>query len=219
MDEARASLSTEQKLAKITRERDAPTSLERWEKRRVLEEERAKRRDVGLSSSPLEYGEDGAFVERKRQDFWTEEELVRFWRTLEECVGLGKWGWGVRVFREKVVEDDVDGTWPPHGALLLSSSSPASAAATSEAERERRVLLKVTTWGEVIPHIWIMLWLMSDKLTAYIPMEWRAGDGSVGVKMSGYRRKHGVLGDWVYKGPAGEKGIWGIAETKADGAE
>jgi hypothetical protein len=52
---------------------------------------------------------------------------------------------------------------------------------------------------------------MSDKLTAYIPMEWRAGDNSMVIKMSGYRRKHGVLGDWVYKGPAGEKGIWGIA--------
>ena len=215
VDQARAGLSTEQRLAKITKERDAPTSLERWEKRRVLEAERTKRRDVGLSSSPLEYGEDGAFVERKRQDFWTEEELVRFWRTLEECVGLGKWGWGIRVFREEVIEDDEDETRPRHG-VLLSSSSPASAAAISEAERERRVLLKVTTWGEVIPHIWIMLWLMSDKLTAYIPMEWRAGDGSVVVRMSGYRRKHGVLEDWVYKGPPGEKGIWGIAETRAN---
>ena len=137
----------------------------------MLEAERKKRRNLGLSSSPLEYGEDGEFVERKRKDFWTEEELMRFWRTLEECVGEGKWGWGIRVFREELTEEDGDVTTPQDGFL---SSSPAG---ENGAEKDRHVLLKVTTWGEVIPHIWILLWLMSDKLTAYIPMEWRAGDG------------------------------------------
>ena len=209
----------------MTKERDAPTSRERWEKRRVLEAARTKRRDAGLSSSPLEYAEGGTFVERRRRDFWTEEEFVRVWEVLEECVGKGKWGWGVRVFREDMeeeyglVQEDETKTPQKGSSAGVLSFSPASDATKSEAtERQRRVLLKVTTWGEVIPHIWIMLWLMSDKLTAHIPMEWRAGDGSVVVKMSGYRRKHGVLGDWVHKGPEGEKGIWGIAETNTDGA-
>jgi hypothetical protein len=218
VDEARAEMPRDQKLAKITKQRDAPTSKERWEKRRMLEAARTERRDVGLSSSPLEYGEDGEFVERKRQDFWTQEEFVGFWGTLEECVGQGKWGWGVRVFREELTENG-DGRRDKQRGGLPSSSPGGEAvrAVGAEGEGERRVLLKVTTWGEVIPHIWILLWLMSDKLTAYIPMEWRAGDDSVVVKMSGYRRKHGVLGKWVYKGPAGEKGIWGIAEADATG--
>ena len=202
----------DQKLGKITKQRDAPTSKERWEKRGLSEEARTRRRDLGLSSSPLEYGEYGEFLERKRQDIWTEEEFVRFWGNLEECVGEGKWGWGVKVFREECTEE-ADEVRKPHDDL--PSSPPKSDAVKAERERERRVLLKVTTWGELIPHIWILLWLMSDKLTAYIPMEWRAGDDGVVVKMSGYRRKHGIRGEWVYKGPEGERGVWGITEAKA----
>jgi hypothetical protein len=216
VDEARVETPRDQKLAKITKSGDAPTSKEQWEKRRVLEAERTKRRDMGLSSSPFEYGEGGQFVERKRQDFWTEEEFVRFWGTLEECVGDGKWGWGIRVFREELA-DDGNNTGKQRGDL--PSPLRADDAVGAERGRERRVLLKVTTWGEVIPHIWILLWLMSDKLTAYIPMEWWAGDDSVVVKMSGYRRKRGVLREWVHKGPAGEQGIWGIARADAIGDE
>jgi len=212
VDEARTEMPRDQKLANITKQRDAPTSKERWQKRRLSEEARTRRRDLGLSSSPLEYGEYGEFLERKRQDMWTEEEFVRFWGNLEECVGEGKWGWGVKVFREEYT-GEADEARKLHDGL--PSSLPEADAVKAERERERRVLLKVTTWGELIPHIWILLWLMSDKLTAYIPMEWRAGDDSVIVKMSGHRRKHGILGEWVYKGPEGERGVWGIAEAKA----
>jgi hypothetical protein len=212
VDEARAEIPRDQQLAKTTKQRDAPTSKERWGKRRLSEDARTRRRDLDLSINPLVYGEYGEFLERKRQDMWTEEEFVRFWRNLEECVGEGKWGWGVKVFREECTEE-ADEVKKPHDDL--PSSPPEADAIGVERERERRVLLKVTTWGELIPHIWILLWLMSDKLTAYIPMEWRAGDDSVVVKMSGYRRKHGILGEWVYKGPEGERGVWGIAEAKA----
>jgi hypothetical protein len=212
VDAARIEIPREQKLAKATKERDELRSMDLWEKRSVLEEAKAKRRRMGLSSSPLQYGEDGQFVERNRQDFWTEEEFVRFWKTLEECIEDGKWGWGIRVYRKELTEDGDDETGKQCDGL---QSSPAAGEAIAGEEKERCVLLKVTTWGEVIPHIWILLWLMSDKLTAYIPMEWRAGDDSVVVQMSGYRRKHGVLAEWVCKGPAGEKGIWGIAEAEA----
>ena len=212
VDEARTEIPRDQKLAKIMKQRDTPTSKERWERTRLSEEARTRRRDLGLSSSPPEYGEYGGFMERKRQDMWTEEEFVRFWGNLEECVGEGKWGWGVKVFREEY-PGEADEARKPHEDL--PSSLPEADAFRAERERERRVLLKVTTWGELIPHIWILLWLMSDKLTAYIPMEWRAGDDSVVVKMSGHRRKHGILGEWVYKGPEGERGVWGIAEAKA----
>ena len=47
-------------------------------------------------------------------------------------------------------------------------------------QTERKFLLKVYTWGEVIPHMWLWMWVISNKLTAYIPMEWRAGDDNVG---------------------------------------
>jgi hypothetical protein len=212
VDEARTEVLRDQKLAKITKQHDAPTRKEKWEKKRLSEETRIRGRDLGLGGGPPEYGEYGELLERKRQDMWTEEEFVRFWGNLEECVGEGKWGWGVKVFREEYTEE-ADEVRKPHDDL--PSSPPGADAVRAEREKERRVLLKVTTWGELIPHIWILLWLMSDKLTAYIPMEWRAGDDSIVVKMSGHRRKHGILGEWVYKGPEGERGVWGIAGAKA----
>src|SRR5436305_587677 len=47
VDEARTEMPRDQKLANITKQRDAPTSKERWQKRRLSEEARTRRRDLG----------------------------------------------------------------------------------------------------------------------------------------------------------------------------
>ncbi|KAI1613859.1 hypothetical protein EDD36DRAFT_209161 [Exophiala viscosa] len=71
--------------------------------------------------------------------------------------------------------------------------------------------IRIFTWGEVLGHIWLVLWVLSDKATGRIYMHWVAGDGSVIVKMSG--AKHKDHRTWIKKGPAkGEGGVWGIAE-------
>ncbi len=190
----------EDKAIKMARIRDGLTVGESLAKVRSIRAEEARRRALGLSSSPIEYDEAGQTIERKRCDMWTEAEFLDFWNILAMGIGSGNCGWGVSVYREDLAE-------PPRPPS--SSPTPTEVEETT-APRERKLLLKVYTWGEVIPHMWLWMWVISNKLTTYIPMEWWAGDGSVLVRMSGYRRRHGVLGDWVYKGPAGEKGTWGI---------
>ena len=160
---------------------------------------RSARRQAGLSSSPVPYldegkdqglnadpeGKERRFVERRRQDYWTEVEVIEFWRKCTKSIGeLGRAGWGVSVYREG---------------------------------EEENVLIKIFCWGEVLGHVWILLWVLSEKLVSYVPMEWGDGDGEVVVRMSGYRRKHGVLGPWIEKGLVGEgkgneKGVWGIGK-------
>jgi len=72
--------------------------------------------------------------------------------------------------------------------------------------------IRLFTWGELLGHLWLVLWVLSDKLTGGISMQWIAGDNVAVVKMSGGKNKEGKLGPWIRKGPAGEGGVWGIAE-------
>jgi hypothetical protein len=70
--------------------------------------------------------------------------------------------------------------------------------------------VRLFTWGETVGHIWLVLWVLSEKLTGCVPMEWISGDGTVIVKMSGQKHSHGILGPWRRKGEEGERGVWGV---------
>ena len=124
----------------------------------------------------------------KRRDLWTEDEFLGFWDVLTKYVEDGKAGHGLSVAKDWDCE-----------ALTPARSSPIYAR------------IRVYTWGEVVGHIWIALWVLSDKRTAYVPMEWLSADGSMVVKMSGSRQRGGKLGPWVLKRSPGGKGSWGVA--------
>jgi hypothetical protein len=81
-----------------------------------------------------------------------------------------------------------------------------------EAKGETLWTIRLFTWGELVGHLWLVLWVLSDKLTADIAMQWIAGDNAAVVKMSGGKNKEGRLGAWLRKGPAGEGGVYGIAK-------
>ncbi|KAK4945250.1 hypothetical protein LTR10_015409 [Elasticomyces elasticus] len=71
--------------------------------------------------------------------------------------------------------------------------------------------IRIFTWGEVLGHIWLALWVLSDKAIGRICMHWIAGDETVIVKMLGGKNRDKAF--WVRKGPAkGEGGVWGMAE-------
>lgn len=72
--------------------------------------------------------------------------------------------------------------------------------------------MRIFTWGEVIGHIYLAIWLCSAKLATRIRMKWVDGKGLTVVEMSGKKKFTGKLPPWVRKGPAGEDGSWGIAE-------
>lgn len=90
---------------------------------------------------------------------WTEAEFQDFWRNMSRLVRQGKCGWGCRLVKE----------------------------ADHEASTETGQMWRITMfcWGEVVGHVWLALWILSDKLTAQTPMQWISGDGSVVIEMSG----------------------------------
>ena len=124
----------------------------------------------------------------KRCDLWTVDEFLCFWEVLTKYVEDGKAGHGLSVAKDWASE-----------AVTPGRSTQSTYAR-----------IRVYTWGEVVGHIWIALWVLSDKKTAYAPMEWISSNDSVIVKMSGDRRNGGKLGPWVPKGTPGGKGSWGI---------
>jgi hypothetical protein len=124
----------------------------------------------------------------KRSDLWTEAEFLGFWEALTKFVEEGKAGHGI-----SVAKDWADEALTP-GRYTQSTYAR----------------IRVYTWGELVGHMWIVLWVLSDKKTVYIPMEWVSSDDTVVVRMSGNRCKGGKLGLWVPKGSPGGKGCWGI---------
>lgn len=124
----------------------------------------------------------------KRCDLWTEREFLSFWDNLRAFVEEGKAGHHLSVAKDFAEE----------------ALTPGRATQSTYAR------IRVYTWGEVLGHVWLALWVLSDKKTAYIPMEWIASDDTVVVKMSGNRYKGGKLGSWVPKGSPGGRGSWGI---------
>jgi hypothetical protein len=74
--------------------------------------------------------------------------------------------------------------------------------------------IRLFTWAELLGHIWLTLWILSDKSTGHIAMNWISGDGSAVIKMSGGgSHQKGRLSSWTRKGPMGVGGSWGIGQS------
>lgn len=72
--------------------------------------------------------------------------------------------------------------------------------------------IRLFTWAEILGHIWLVLWVLSDKMMEHVPMHWIDGRGTAVITMSGRKPKGKgkAAGSWVSKGPEGEQGYWGI---------
>ena len=65
--------------------------------------------------------------------------------------------------------------------------------------------IRIFGWGEILAHLWFLLFVLSNKLTGEIPMQWVAADGKTVVRMS---PGHNLAGLWQRSGPPGAKGVW-----------
>ena len=92
------------------------------------------------------------------QNLWTETEFLTFYSRLRHRISLGLLGWSTRVFLE------IDRS-PNTNHLSLT--------------------LKTTCFAYLIPHIYLTLYVFSDRQTAETDMEWRAADEAVVVSMAG----------------------------------
>lgn len=112
---------------------------------------------------------------------WTEDEFIQFWENATQFVQDGKGGWGIRLVKE-----------PDSGNECLWR-------------------IRLFTWGEILGHMWLVLWILSDKRTGEMSMQWiSSGDSMVVQMLGGKRSADGTGQQWVRKGPEGQGGAWGI---------
>jgi hypothetical protein len=125
-----------------------------------------------------DYGDEDLAV-----GLWTEDEFIDFWNDFSAFVQDGKAGWGVRLARDELI------------------SSP-------QQSNKRRMRVRVFHWGEVMVHIYLAIYVVSEKVSVRIPMQWIAGNGVVIVEMSGKRKTAGHV-PVIEKG-TGPDARWGL---------
>ncbi|KAK0322843.1 hypothetical protein LTR91_002618 [Friedmanniomyces endolithicus] len=81
---------------------------------------------------------------------WTQEVQHKFWKFLESQVGSGDVGWGVWCLRE-----------PGQSVLTLPGQGEGGLG-----------LVKVFCWGEVVKHIYLMLYVASNSRVRKIGLQW-----------------------------------------------
>ncbi len=127
--------------------------------------------------------QSGQNTEAKAQGCWTEDEFCKFWKRFTSFIETGRAGWGLRLAGEDM---------------------------SKQSGIDRGVRVKIFTWGETLAHVYLALWVLSDKLLARIPMAWVSSDGSHIIQMSGTRSGRGNLPSWRRKDNGNGDSCWGI---------
>lgn len=121
---------------------------------------------------------------RIRGQPWSESSFLNFWTTLAQFVQSGQAGWGVSVYREDPQPAlPEQSTNRPMSELETKETDPRGIEETAKTE----VVLKVTCWGEILPHIYLLIWVLSDKRTEGVEMEWRDAGEEVVVRVGSDR--------------------------------
>ena len=68
--------------------------------------------------------------------------------------------------------------------------------------------IRLFAWGEILAHLWFVLYIFSNKLTGELVLEWIAADGTAVVQMAPGKNMSGM---WQRKGPVGAQGSWTFA--------
>lgn len=102
---------------------------------------------------------------------WTFSEQVAFWESLEKSIGSA--GWGVWCSR---------GT--DHQLQTAENESDESPAAPASApQRHAFGPIRVWCWGEVVKHVYLLLYVASKSKVRRLGLHWIDSDGHVIIKM------------------------------------
>jgi hypothetical protein len=96
---------------------------------------------------------------------WPRNVEDEFWSTLETVVGNGSAGWGVWCSQES---HDVISS-QPHENIVGSPQIPPP--------------LRVYCWGEVVKHVYLLLYVASNSKVRRLGLQWIDADGEVVVQM------------------------------------
>ncbi|RAL13469.1 uncharacterized protein BO97DRAFT_388626 [Aspergillus homomorphus CBS 101889] len=103
---------------------------------------------------------------------WGVSFFTRFWTFLSDFLKEGRAGWGVWC-----IVEDAQPTPPPAVKPGQSTTHP-----PADAEMQR-LTLKVYTWGEVASHIYLLLFLASERRIRRMGAQWRDGGDKVVIEM------------------------------------
>lgn len=107
---------------------------------------------------------------------------VKLWRYLMEYVGEGKAGWGVRCARETIPPaKEASSGGPRRGGGGGSDKENVTPGGGDELERTVDVAL-IYCWGEVIEHVWLVLFLAGKHRVRGVGARWIDSAGQVVVE-------------------------------------
>ena len=110
----------------------------------------------------------------KGKSYWNGELFARFWGFLSVFIGQeGRAGWGVWCFLERV-EDQGSGS---------GSGSGSGLGLGLEGRDEVMVRLKVYAWGEVAMHVYLLLFLASERRVKGMGARWLDSREDVVIEM------------------------------------
>ncbi|KAF7596153.1 hypothetical protein BBP40_003052 [Aspergillus hancockii] len=99
---------------------------------------------------------------------WNMSLFSRFWAFLSDFIKEGRAGWGVWC----ILEDAPDAQLPydPHGPTVREMNI-------------RPLMLKTYAWGETASHIYLLLFLASERRVRKMSAQWRDGRDNVVIQM------------------------------------
>lgn len=114
---------------------------------------------------------------------WDRELFSRFWGFLEDLIAKeGRAGWGVWCVlerEERVVESGADRDLVPDRGCDLHHPTPHLPNPDAG-----NFALKVYTWGEIAPHIYLLLYLASERRIRGMGAQWRDASEGVVIQMA-----------------------------------
>jgi len=100
---------------------------------------------------------------------WHAQQQIEFWDFLTKFIGRGSAGFGVWATR--------------CGDEVHSSGATTGSAGTDRTVAEGLGEVKVFCWGEVVPHVYLLLYVASKSRVKKIGAEWVDAGGEVAVRM------------------------------------
>lgn len=105
---------------------------------------------------------------------WPLQAQIDLWRFLEQTVGIGSAGWGVWCYRMSE-GDEVEGSGSGDGSRDVEAGGVG--------DRARLGFLKVYCWGEVVKHVYLLLYSGSLSRVRKMGLQWIDAEGKVVVQM------------------------------------
>lgn len=107
---------------------------------------------------------------------WDMVLFSRFWTFLSDFIKEGRAGWGVWCILEAEGDEGSNSTSPSKEAEEHSHS-------TDSVKAQHLVSLKIFTWGEIARHIYLLLFLASERQIRKMGAQWRDAGDKVVIQM------------------------------------